>query len=769
MSAAPIDDAPGARPVGYTQSEAGHPGPGVMAWVWRPRTQLRASIAAGVLLLIGIVIEKTTPLDALGSGLVWASLSIGMVYGLRAAAEALSARTVDIDVLMVVGAGLAAWINHPEEGALLLFLFTLSGALEDLALARTRREIEALHRLMPQEAIVWRDGAWAACAPDGLVAGDRVRIRPGDIVPVDARVSVGASAVDQSTLTGESLPREVGPGDAVYSGTVNLDRALEALVLRPESESSLRKILRLVTEARQQREPIQRLMDRLSQPYAIGVMAASAAVLLVWWLLFREPFSGAAYTAITFLIVLSPCALIIATPTATLTTIARGARAGVLFKGGQAIERLARVGAVCFDKTGTLTVGKPTLVAIEPVGWSDSARLLSVAAALEADSTHPIARAVREAASARGLTPAPVTDAVHTAGRGIRAVLAGDEVAVGDEAFVHDIVPVCLRARVKEVLALTRALAEAYRKEYGNYILLPTSFGIGNNVMGGDMGLQLTKRHSGKLTKELVRFMEGQAEQNLVVFKEYLDFLPHIARAFPETNFVIRPHPSEAHDAWKNLAADFPNLHLRYEGSVTPWILGAAAMFHFKSTTSVEAHIMGRKAITYVPPLPPYMDKYELELPMAVSRVARSRDALMQILRDVLKEERFVKPGAIDGVLGEWISVDPGRSSAARIVGKLEEYAPKPQRMWGAVEARKSFREKVERGLSSLDKTSARAYLPGRIRARLNSLSYGAHKASGMDISHTRKIIQTIGKKCGPDHVSVSALSEDVFVIKKDS
>ena len=313
------------------------------------------------------------------------------------------------------------------------------------------------------------------------------------------------------------------------------------------------------------------------------------------------------------------------------------------------------------------------------------------------------------------------------------------------------------------------ATAEAYRKEYGNYILLPTSFGIGNNVMGGDMGLQLTKRHSGKLTKELVRFMEGQAEQNLVVFKEYLDFLPHIARAFPETNFVIRPHPSEAHDAWKNLAADFPNLHLRYEGSVTPWILGAAAMFHFKSTTSVEAHIMGRKAITYVPPLPPYMDKYELELPMAVSRVARSRDALMQILRDVLKEERFVKPGAIDGVLGEWISVDPGRSSAARIVGKLEEYAPKPQRMWGAVEARKSFREKVERGLSSLDKTSARAYLPGRIRARLDSLSYGAHKASGMDISHTRKIIQTIGKKCGPDHVSVSALSEDVFVIKKDS
>jgi len=437
--------------------EPGDPTGGVFAWLWRAKVQLWAAIGAGVLLLVGALLQRVHESTALtGETLVWISLGLGMVYGVRAAIEALSERSVDIDVLMVVGAGLAAGIGHPEEGSLLLFLFTLSGALEDLALARTRREIEALHKLMPQAALAWRGGDWVECSPESLGVGEQIKIRPGEIVPVDAEVVSGESGVDQSTLTGESLPREVRPGEAVYSGTVNLDRALEATVVRIASESSLHKILRLVTEARQQREPIQRLIDRLGEPYAIGVLVTSAVVLLAWWLVFRDPFTTAAYTAITFLIVLSPCALIIATPTATLTTIGRGARAGVLFKGGQAIERLSRVGAVCFDKTGTLTVGKPTLVSLEPVGWSDRERLLALAAALEQDSTHPIARAVIEAAKSKGVKPARVEEMVHSAGRGVRGRLEGDEVAVGDYAFVESAIPVCLRARVREVLDGTR-------------------------------------------------------------------------------------------------------------------------------------------------------------------------------------------------------------------------------------------------------------------------------------------------------------------------
>jgi Zn2+/Cd2+-exporting ATPase len=428
------------------------------AWLWRPRTQLRVAIAAGALLLTGVVLSWAggETVHAVGVALEWLSLALGMIYGLRAAFEALANRTVDIDVLMVVGAGLAAGIGHPAEGSLLLFLFTLSGALEDLAMARTRRDIEALHKLMPTEAIVKRGDSWEPVSPESLVAGDVVKIRPGERVPTDAVVTAGRSSIDQSTLTGESLPRRVGDGDAIYAGTVNLDNPVEARVSKPASESSLQRVLNLVMEAREQREPFQQVIDRVGEPYAWGVLTASALVLLVWWLALGDAFTDAAYTAITFLIVLSPCALIIATPTATLSAIGRGARQGVLFKGGQSIERLARVRAVCFDKTGTLTFGRPSLVEVQPVGWSDAGKLLSVAAGLETDSTHPIATAVRQGASRRGVTPALVRTTRHAAGSGIEGEFEGDRVAIGLYDFVEETIPVCLRARTREMLDVAR-------------------------------------------------------------------------------------------------------------------------------------------------------------------------------------------------------------------------------------------------------------------------------------------------------------------------
>lgn len=435
------------------------PEPSPATGLFSPRGELIASIAAGVLLLVGFVLSKSLGHGSLvgraGEWGVWASLGIGMVFGVRAGWQAVRHLSIDIDVLMVVGAALSAVIGHPAEGALLLFLFTLSGALEELAMMRTQREIESLHKMMPTEAIVKRpDGRLETIDPTRLVAGDVIRVRPGDLVAADARIvrGGGRSAVDQSTLTGESLPREVGEGDEVYAGSVNLGDALDAEVLRPASESGLQKILMLVTEARAQREPAQRAIDRLSGPYAKIVMALAAVVLLVWWLGFREAFTSAALTSITFLVVLSPCALIIATPTCTLATIARGARAGVLFKGGHAVERLSRAGALCMDKTGTLTMGRPEVVGIESIGWSDADELLGVAAALEQDSTHPMARAVIEEAARRGVTSPEVRDVRHESGRGISGVWMGDTVRLGMFRYTQDAVPICLRARVREIV-----------------------------------------------------------------------------------------------------------------------------------------------------------------------------------------------------------------------------------------------------------------------------------------------------------------------------
>lgn len=419
--------------------------------------ELRAAIVAGALLTLGYLFHVWLKLPYTET-LVWLSLAIGMVYGTRAALAALKEAKFDIDVLMVVAAALAAYLDHPEEGALLLFLFTLAGALEELATQRTHREVEALEKLMPAEALVLRNGEWIEAKAQTLEAGEMVRIRPGERVPADAVVTVGRSSIDQSAITGESMPRDVEPGDELFAGTINTDDPLEARVLRPVRESSVQKILELVMRAREQREPTQRLIDRLSQPYAIAVMSVSIAVFLVWWLVFGEGWYKAAYTAITLLIVASPCALVIATPTATLAAVARAAKGGILFKGGQSIEALARIGAVCFDKTGTLTFGRPKVYQVHPVAWTDGPAMLALAAGLERDSTHPIATAILEAAKDRGVEPFDPGPVNHVAGRGLIGQWRDPSGAtvparLGSYAHVEEVIAVCLRERVREVLS----------------------------------------------------------------------------------------------------------------------------------------------------------------------------------------------------------------------------------------------------------------------------------------------------------------------------
>jgi Cd2+/Zn2+-exporting ATPase len=475
--------------------------------LFSPAMELRASILAGAVLAAGFGLTRLGA-GALGAGLEWLSLGLGLVYGGRAAWEALRQRKFDIDVLMVVAAVLAGAMNHPEDGALLLFLFVLSGALEQRAMERTRRAVEALHRLIPETALVRQPsaqggGEWREVAPAALAPGDRVMIRSGERVPADSRIDQGSTTIDQSTLTGESVPREAGPGDEIYAGTLNVGHPVEAQVLRPASESSLQKILNLVISAQQQREPMQRAIDRLSQPYAIGVMAVSTAVLVIWWGILGAPLiadaGGALHTAIALLIVGSPCALVIATPTATLAAISRAARAGLLFKGGQAIERLARLGSVCLDKTGTLTLGKPRLRQVHPLAWSDGRLLLGAAAGLEAASTHPIAVAVVEGASARGVAPVSVADLRDLPGKGLQGVIDGAEARLGTFEHCEPNIPVCLRARVHEIGGKIRG-----RGQIGVVVAVGGENGAGAGADAGHAGLLILSDEIRPGARELV-------------------------------------------------------------------------------------------------------------------------------------------------------------------------------------------------------------------------------------------------------------------------
>ncbi|MGP1347720.1 MAG: heavy metal translocating P-type ATPase [Phycisphaerales bacterium] len=443
-----------------------------------PEWQMPIALACGGALLVGyslrlLVQGEATPLvgvfHLVGDALVWVSLGLGMIHGVRAAVEAIAERRLSIDILMVVGAGLAASIGHPSEGALLLFMFTLAGALEHRALTRAKDAVARLHKIMPQEALRRSaDGKWEEVLPEALEPGDEILVRAGETIPADATILRGRTTVDQSALTGESLPRAVDEGDGVLAGTLNQNGSIEARVTRPVGESSLRKILELVTEAQEQRQPMQRLIDRFSTPYTAGVFLV-AGLAFVWFWVFGRDAEGldmsvfdAAYRSITLLIVASPCALVIATPTATLCGLNRAARAGLLVKGGDALERLARVHTVALDKTGTLTTGRIEVTGVFRVDASGTVSevdidgvdegvggLFRVALALEERSTHPVARAIARHAEGLGLSPVEVTDFELIAGKGISGACGGVPAHIGAIDYIGPLLPEGMRSEVR--------------------------------------------------------------------------------------------------------------------------------------------------------------------------------------------------------------------------------------------------------------------------------------------------------------------------------
>jgi Cd2+/Zn2+-exporting ATPase len=418
--------------------------------------RLPMSIVAGVLLAVGFGLSSLFEggvAGHIGHAIAWVALLLGFVHGGQAAIASLRELRPNIDLLMVVGAGLGAAIGHPEEGAFLLFLFNLSGALEHRALAKAKEAVSRLHQLMPKNALVRRGQEWVETDPESLAPGDVALVRPGEIVPADGAVVAGRSTVNQSTLTGESLPRSVEPGDAVFAGTLNEHGAIEIEVTRRVTESSIRRILRLVLEAQERRQPVQRLIDRFSTPYTIAVFIAAGLTLAGFWALSAEhSFFDATYKAITLLVVASPCALVISTPTVTLCGLSRAARAGVLVKGGDALERLARVRHVALDKTGTLTTGRIEVTHVEPIGAADVDSLLSIALAAEERSTHPIAAAIVRLAESRQAHPAELASLSNVPGRGIEGTYQGETVRIGTYTFCEPVIPVCFRRHTEEIV-----------------------------------------------------------------------------------------------------------------------------------------------------------------------------------------------------------------------------------------------------------------------------------------------------------------------------
>ena len=399
-------------------------------WIAR-HSDLIIAGGAGVCLLSAWILKLASVAPPLQNLLILLAFTIAGIPALSVVWGKLQKFRIDVDLLMLLGAGLAAFIGSPFEGALLLFLFSLSGGLEGFALQRTQRAIVALRKLAPTEATLLEDGETRRVPLRRVEVGATVLVRPGEKLPVDGEVIGGNSSVDESALTGESIPRDCQPGDTVYAGTQNLHGRLELRVTKKTTDTTLAKIVDLVTEARLHPARAQRLIDRIGPTYSIAVIASSVAVVLVATIVFGLETREALHRGIALLIVASPCALIIATPVAYLSAMAAAARCGVLVKGGAHLEVVAAAGAIAFDKTGTLTTGQIRLTDIETNGEIDESQTLRFAHAIEASSTHPLGAAVRDAFRDRGLRAASVSDYRMLPGEGEEGVVDGVKVWIG--------------------------------------------------------------------------------------------------------------------------------------------------------------------------------------------------------------------------------------------------------------------------------------------------------------------------------------------------
>jgi Cd2+/Zn2+-exporting ATPase len=395
---------------------------------WKP--QLAAAIFCGVCGLAGYFLHRAN-LHTYSLISFIAAYIAGGWYTAQEVWERLRERAIDVHFLMLAVAVGAAFINAWPEGATLLFLFSLSGALEHFALGRTQKEIRSLFREAPKVATVLDEqGREREINVEQVRPGMRLLIKPGSQFPVDAEIVRGKTAADESNLTGEAVPVEKSVGDSVLAGTINLWGAVETVVLRPAAESSLQKIIRLIREAQHQKAPAQRFTDKFGTYYTYFVLVMSFVMFFVWWLAFHlTPFAvargsleaSAFYRTMTLLVVASPCALVLSIPSAVLAAIAWSARHGILFRGGAAVEKLAAVDTVALDKTGTLTTGELKVEKIESFPPGSEDEIACIAYSLEKLSTHPLARAITRYGKQQGLALIDFEHFESITGHGLRA------------------------------------------------------------------------------------------------------------------------------------------------------------------------------------------------------------------------------------------------------------------------------------------------------------------------------------------------------------
>jgi len=393
-------------------------------------SELRFAAVAGVLLVAGLVAGSRDQ-SAVATVLNWVALLVGAWTFVPSTIRRLVKGKIGVGTLMTIAAMGAVLLGEVAEAAALAFLFSISEGLEEYSLARTRRGLRALLNLVPATATVLRDGAEITVAPGELGIGDLMVVRPGERVATDGIIRTGRTALDVSAITGESVPVEAGPGQNVYAGSINGSGVLEVEVTTTAQDNSLARIVRIVEAEQSRKGEAQRLADRIAKPLVPGVMIAAALIAVVGSLL-GDPGTWIE-RALVVLVAASPCALAISVPVSVVAAVGAASKQGVLIKGGAAVEALGAIRGVALDKTGTLTRNAPAVVAVVTAPGRTQERVLQVAAALEARSEHPLARAILAAVPA----VSPASDVEAVPGAGLTGTFEGRPVRLGRPGWVH--------------------------------------------------------------------------------------------------------------------------------------------------------------------------------------------------------------------------------------------------------------------------------------------------------------------------------------------
>ncbi|GGJ29579.1 heavy metal translocating P-type ATPase [Neoroseomonas lacus] len=429
---ADVDDASPAH--GHDHSDAAEAG---LPW-WRTAKAKLVGVLA--LLVLGAqALSMVLPASLTDPIFLLATLVAVVPFGRRAIALARAGSPFSIETLMCVAAIGAAIIGAAEEAAVVVLLFALGELLENVAAGRARDGIRALATLMPGVALRLRaDGTTEQVAPESLAIGDLVLVRPGDRLPCDGVIEEGRSAIDESPVTGESVPVSRGPGDEVVAGSINADGAIRLRVTRAAADNTIARIIRLVEDATASRAKTQRFIERFASWWTPGAMAVSLLVILVPPFAFGWDWWTSLYRGLAVLLIACPCALVISVPAAMASGLSAGARRGLLIKGGSALEAIGSATSVAFDKTGTLTEGRPRVTDVLPAAGQEAMTVLALAAAVEQGSSHPLARAVLAEAEARGVSIPAATDQTAIPGRAAAGRVGGQRVSIGSPRHARE-------------------------------------------------------------------------------------------------------------------------------------------------------------------------------------------------------------------------------------------------------------------------------------------------------------------------------------------